>query len=79
VLACVKFERSPYAAAAGAHAIVILTDWVSFTKLDYQAMYASMVKPACIFDGRNILDRHDLFELGFNVYAIGKPPLLHLK
>jgi UDPglucose 6-dehydrogenase len=75
----VMFEPSPYAAAAGAHAIVILTDWVSFTKLDYHTIYTSMVKPAFIFDGRNVLDRHALFELGFNVYAIGKPSLLHLK
>jgi UDPglucose 6-dehydrogenase len=35
------------------------------------------VKPAFIFDGRNILDHQNLFNLGFNVYAIGKPPLIH--
>jgi hypothetical protein len=28
-------------------------------------------------DGRNILDRRELFRIGFSVYAVGKPPLVH--
>ena len=72
------FEPDPYAAAKGAHAIAILTDWAQYTKLDYDAIYKSMVKPAFIFDGRNILDHKKLHEIGFNVYAIGKPPLTHI-
>ena len=31
-----------------------------------------MVKPAFIFDGRNLLDHDKLREVGFNIYAIGK-------
>lgn len=73
----VIFEPDPYAAAKGAHAIAILTEWQQYAGLDYQKIYASMVKPAFIFDGRNILDHKALFDLGFNVYAIGKPPLNH--
>jgi UDPglucose 6-dehydrogenase len=73
----VAFEPDPYAAARGAHAIALVTEWPQFTELDYQAIYRSMVKPAFIFDGRNILDHRRLFEIGFNVYAIGKPPLTH--
>ena len=64
-------------AARGAHAIALVTEWPQFTELDYQAIYRSMVKPAFIFDGRNILDHRRLFDIGFNVYAIGKPPLTH--
>ncbi len=71
----VIFEPDPYAAARDAHAIAILTEWPFFAELDYQAIYDSMVKPAFIFDGRNILDHKKVHELGFNVYAIGKPPL----
>jgi len=73
----VAFEPDPYTAARGAHAIALVTEWPQFTELDYQAVYRSMVKPAFIFDGRNILDHRQLFEIGFNVYAIGKPPLTH--
>ncbi|MBS1248702.1 MAG: hypothetical protein MAG431_00261 [Chloroflexi bacterium] len=38
-----------------------------------------MVQPAFIFDGRNILDHETLYEIGFNVLAIGKPPQLHFE
>jgi UDPglucose 6-dehydrogenase len=38
-----------------------------------------MEKPAFIFDGRNILDHQRLFEMGFNVLAIGEPPQLHFE
>jgi len=74
----VCFEPDPYAAAKGAHAIAILTDWAQFTNLDYDAIYKSMAKPAFIFDGRNSLDHKKLHAIGFNVYAIGKPPLTHI-
>jgi len=72
----VVFEPDPYVAARGAHAIAVLTEWPQFAKLDYQAILESMVKPAFIFDGRHILDHRKLHEMGFNVYAIGKPPLV---
>jgi UDPglucose 6-dehydrogenase len=73
----VTFEPDPYAAARDAHAIAVLTEWPHFAELDYTAIYESMVKPAFIFDGRNILDHQELYAMGFNVYAIGKPPLTH--
>ena len=73
----VIFELDPYAAADGAYAIAVLTEWPQFASLDYEAIFRSMVKPAFIFDGRDILDHRRLFDIGFNVYAIGKPPLVH--
>ena len=74
----VIFEPDPYLAATGAHAIAILTEWQQFTQLDYERIYQSMVKPAFLFDGRNLLDHKKLYEIGFNVYPIGKRPLTHL-
>jgi UDPglucose 6-dehydrogenase len=73
----VIFEPDPYLAAQGAHAVAVLTEWKQYAELNYEAIFASMVKPAFIFDGRNILPQDDLYALGFNVYAIGKPPLAH--
>ena len=73
----VIFEPDSIAAAKGAHAIAVLTDWLNFTLLDYEEIYRSMVKPAFIFDGRNILDHKKLYRIGFNIYMIGKPPLTH--
>src|SRR5215510_9718452 len=71
----VTFESDPYAAANHAHAIAILTEWLDYAQLDYAKIYSSMVKPAFIFDGRNLLKHKKLYEIGFNVYPIGKPPL----
>jgi UDPglucose 6-dehydrogenase len=73
----VTFEIDPYKAAEDTHAIAILTEWAIYRDLDYERVYQSMVKPAFIFDGRNILDHKKLFEIGFNVFAIGKAPLKH--
>ena len=73
----VHFTQDPYEAAQNAHAIAILTEWEAFAALDYESIYNSMVHPAFIFDGRNILDHQALFEIGFNVIAIGKAPRLH--
>lgn len=69
----VTVESDPYLAAAGAHAIAIMTEWDVFTTYDYKKMYDTMSKPAFVFDGRGIVDHAALKEIGFEVYAIGKP------
>ncbi|MFA4944239.1 MAG: nucleotide sugar dehydrogenase [Lentisphaeria bacterium] len=74
----VAFEPDPYRAAAGAHALVFLTDWRQYRELDFQRLHAGMVRPAFLFDGRNFLDHEALHRLGFNVYPIGRPELTHL-
>ena len=71
------FEIDPYAASRGAHAIAVLTEWDLYKDLDYKKILDAMVKPAFIFDGRNVLDHKGLFDMGFNVFAIGKAPLKH--
>lgn len=75
----IEFESDPYQAAEGAHAIALLTEWELYKTLDYQRIYDSMAKPAFIFDGRNFLDHDALFEIGFEVYSIGKGLKSHLK
>lgn len=61
-----------YAACAGAHAIAVVTEWDEFKTLDYARVFAGMPKPACLFDGRNIVDLAALRKLGFKAYGIGK-------
>ena len=64
--------RSAYEAAAEAHAIVVVTEWDEFKTLDFAKIYDGMVKPAFVFDGRNILDLGKLRALGFRAQGIGK-------
>lgn len=73
----VSYVEDPFAAASGCHAIAILTEWDLYKTLDFHKIYSSMTKPAFLFDGRNILDHQTLFEIGFNVYPVGKPALTH--
>jgi UDPglucose 6-dehydrogenase len=73
----VDFVESPYDAAREAHAIAVMTEWKIYRALDWEKIYASMEKPAFVFDGRNLLDHKRLFEIGFNVYPLGSPPLKH--
>ena len=73
----VAYEPDPYRAASDADALVLVTHWPQFKALDYERIYASMKKPAFVFDGRNLLDHERLFEIGFNVVPIGKSPRLH--
>ena len=59
-------------AAAGAHAILVLTEWDEFKSYDYTKIYNGMTKPAFLIDGRNILDLDALRAIGFNASGIGK-------
>jgi UDPglucose 6-dehydrogenase len=75
--ASIEYTEDPYAAAQDAHAIVLVTHWPVYRTLDYARIHAHMRKPAFVFDGRNCLDAAKLHQIGFNVVAIGKTPLLH--
>jgi len=73
----VRYVEDPYEASDGCDAIAVMTEWGIYEDLDFEKIYRSMAKPAFIFDGRNILDHKRLFEIGFNVFPIGKPALTH--
>ncbi|MBF0121477.1 MAG: nucleotide sugar dehydrogenase [Desulfobacterales bacterium] len=74
----VSFIEDPYEACINSDAIAVMTEWSVYRALDYEKIYKDMAKPAFIFDGRNILDHKKLFEIGFNVFPIGKPSMSHL-
>ena len=65
-------SKSAYEACAGADAIVVLTEWDEFKKLDYNKIYSAMNKPAFCFDGRLMLPHQELKQIGFQVEVIGK-------
>jgi len=68
----VEVASSAEAAASGAHAIAVLTEWDEFKTVDFDAVYQAMKKPAFLFDGRNLLDSEKLAQHGFEVHSIGK-------
>ena len=61
-----------YSAMEDAHAVAVITEWDEFKELDWAKVYDEMLKPAFVFDGRNILDRKELKKIGFDLTSIGK-------
>ena len=55
-----------------------MTEWSQYKALDYRRIFDGMVQPAFLFDGRNLLDHRKLYDIGFNVYSIGKAALKHI-
>mgnify|MGYP001363406575 CR=1 FL=1 len=64
-------ETDPYKALEGAHAIAVLTEWDEFKTYDWQRIYDNMQQPAFVFDGRNVLDRRLLEQIGFVYQGVG--------
>jgi UDPglucose 6-dehydrogenase len=63
--------KDPYEACENSHAIAILTEWDEFKEYDWQKIYDSMLKPAFVFDGRNLLNSKEMKEIGFIYQSIG--------
>lgn len=66
-----KVHTNAYSALENAHGIAVLTEWDEFRDYDWQRVYDNMLKPAFVFDGRNVLDKEALKKIGFVVFTIG--------
>jgi UDPglucose 6-dehydrogenase len=62
----------PYTAAAGADALVLITEWRLYWAPDFDRLRCEM-KQAVIVDGRNIWSPAVVRRRGFSYYAIGRP------
>lgn len=67
----VQVTSTAYEACKDAHAIAVLTEWDEFKNYDWQKIYDNMLKPAFVFDGRNILNIEELEKIGFIYQGIG--------
>lgn len=61
-------------AAAGAEALIILTEAEEFRELPWERIRKTMRTPI-IIDGRNVLDPARLSACGFEYYSIGRPSI----
>lgn len=62
-------------AVAGAHCLVLATEWDEFRSLDLHAVRRSMAYPVVV-DGRNLFDPAEMEAAGFWYYPIGRPSLV---
>jgi UDPglucose 6-dehydrogenase len=67
----IDMANSYKAAAHNSDAIVILTEWPEFTKMDYAELSCN-VREKIIFDYRNILNPAEVRKAGFKIYQLGK-------
>jgi UDPglucose 6-dehydrogenase len=67
----IAYAPDPYAAAAGADALVLVTEWNEFRQPDFALLKRTM-RQAVLFDGRNIWDPRKVRELGFAYQGIGR-------
>jgi UDPglucose 6-dehydrogenase len=70
-LSGVIIETDAERLADGCDALVLVTDWKEFLKLDYNKMAKLMAHPVMI-DGRNFLERQVLENAGFRYLGIGR-------
>lgn len=66
-----KVHTNAYEACKDSHAIAVLTEWDEFVNYDWAKIHKAMQKPAFIFDGRGILNKDLLENIGFSYYKIG--------
>src|SRR5881398_1277062 len=73
--ASVVYCDSPYAAAADADAVALVTEWNEFKLLNLERLLAVLRRPV-IFDGRNLWEPERMRRLGFEYHSIGRKPVL---
>ena len=62
-----RFAASPLAAAEGADALVIVTEWKEFRTPDFARLRAQLAQPV-LFDGRNLYDPALVRAAGIEYY-----------
>ncbi|KAB0240833.1 UDP-glucose/GDP-mannose dehydrogenase family protein [Microcystis aeruginosa EAWAG127a] len=70
-LSGVIIESDPERLADGCNALVVVTEWQEFLRLDYGKMVKTMREPVLI-DGRNFLDPAVVTAAGFRYLGIGR-------
>jgi len=67
----IEFADDAYAAADGADALVIVTEWDEFRALDLERVAASL-RGKILIDLRNVYDRSEAEAAGLTYYGIGR-------
>ncbi|MBI4484269.1 MAG: UDP-glucose/GDP-mannose dehydrogenase family protein [Acidobacteria bacterium] len=65
-----QYASDLYEAARGAHAVLILTEWEEFAKLDLERLRKLMITPILV-DGRNVFLPQDARKVGFEYHYFG--------
>jgi UDPglucose 6-dehydrogenase len=67
----IEYVDSPYAAAEGVDALVVLTQWNEFKQVDLERVAQSMRRPLLV-DGRNLYEPAEVRRHGFVYAGVGR-------
>jgi UDPglucose 6-dehydrogenase len=73
-----RYTSDAYAAATDVDALLILTDWEEFGRLDLPRLNRLMRYPI-IVDGRNLYDPEVMLDHGITYFSVGRPPKHHVR
>jgi UDPglucose 6-dehydrogenase len=71
VLPNITYCADAYQAAAGADAILIVTEWDEFRQIDWKRLLSTVEQPLVI-DGRNVFSPEEISQNGFRYVSIGR-------
>ncbi len=71
VLPNITYCTDAYQAAAGADAILIVTEWDEFRQTDWKRLL-SVVEQPLVIDGRNVFSPEEISQNGFRYVSIGR-------
>jgi UDPglucose 6-dehydrogenase len=67
----VIFATDKFDALVDADALLLATEWNEFRLLNYTVL-SKLMRKKVVFDGRNIYDKNEMSENGFEYFAIGR-------
>ena len=68
----INFVNDPIIDISGYNVIGIMTEWDEFKSYNWNEIFDKIKKPAYVFDGRNILEKNEMKNIGFNYIGIGR-------
>jgi len=70
------FEKNIRSACLGSDAIIILTAWSEYSKINWIEIESVMRKPSWVFDSRSVIDPKDFVNSSLNIWRVGDGSIL---
>tara|TARA_X000000368_G_scaffold418732_1_gene419642 strand:+ start:1249 stop:2634 length:1386 start_codon:yes stop_codon:yes gene_type:complete len=67
-----NYVDEPFINISNYNIVAIMTEWDEFKDYQWLEIYHRIKKPAFIYDGRNILDKEKVKQIGFNYIGLGR-------
>ena len=71
----VTFCKDAYEACNGADALILVTEWLQFRRMDLSRIKKMLNQPV-IIDGRNLFEPFRMKAMGFKYFGVGRGNLL---